>query len=132
MPNLRSQSFGVAEKASWLGSGHGIWDGRTVRLLVSAFTEDHKPDGDYLPSGLPLALNEDGIHVPYDGTGQFEGFLLTDQSVQDVDGTINVPLLDHGRVKVNNLPVEFAPPAPADDATTIVYQDAAPTTGGEG
>lgn len=131
MPNLRSQSFGVAEKASWLGSGHGIWNGRTVRLLVSAFTEDHKPDGDYLPAGLPLALNEDGLHVPYEGSGRFEGFLLDDKSVQDVDETINVPLLDHGRVKVNNLPVDFTVPAPADDATTIVYQNA-PTAGGEG
>lgn len=121
MPNLHSESFGVAEKASWLASAHGIWNARSVRLLVSAFTEEHKPDGDYLSSGIPLRENNDGLHVPYSGSGRFAGFLYTDQSVTNVDEEINVPLLDHGRVNVSNLPLEFTVPTPENDDTTFVY-----------
>ncbi|HIW98914.1 MAG TPA: hypothetical protein H9871_02095 [Candidatus Nesterenkonia stercoripullorum] len=132
MPNLHSESFGVAEKASWLASAHGIWNGRTVRLLVSAFTDEYRPDGQFLSAGTPLQENNDGLHVPYAGTGRFAGFLLTDQSVVNTDETINVPLLDHGRVNVDKLPLDFTVPAPGNDDTTFVYLNAAARDSGGG
>lgn len=134
MPNLRSESFGVSEKQSWLGSAHGIWNARTVRLLVSAFTGDHAPDG-FIPAGTQLTTDAEGAYVPYTGAGVFEGFLRTDQSLLGGDETTNAPLLDHGRVNVDQLPFAFVVPAPENDNTTFVYlnaERAGDTTGGEG
>lgn len=127
MPRLKTETFGAGDQ-SWLGSTHGIWNGRTEKLDISAFTKaTHYPNG-HLPSGLPVAL-VGGVLVPYDATeatttaaGVLAGFLFTDQTT---DGTtdISVPLLDHGRIRVSKLPITFA--APAAEAkranTTFVF-----------
>lgn len=127
MPGLKSETFGGGD-LSWLGTAHGIANARTEILDISAFTAGtHYPNG-YIPSGLPVA-KVGGVLVPYDATegtvtaaGILAGFVLTDHKV---DGTADfgVPLYDHGRVKVANLPISFTAPAAAAKraATTIVF-----------
>lgn len=125
MPRMKTESFQVADW-TWLGSTHGIRNARTLPLDISAFTKaTHYPDG-YLKDGLPLAAGTDGRAVPYDAagadsTGVLIGFLHTPQSTDGVED-LNVPVLDHGRIKTAKLPVEsFTKPAPDKDATTCVY-----------
>jgi hypothetical protein len=43
-----------------------------------------------------------------DGREVLAGFLYPDKSVRGADAVLNAPLLDHGRIKVFNLPVPFA------------------------
>ncbi len=128
MPRLSSENIGTGDQ-SWLGSTHGIGNGRTVTIDVSAFTKStHYPDG-YIPSGFPLAI-VGNLAVPYDvtagtttGAGILAGHLLTDQKVVGTND-FSAPLLDHGRVivsKVATILANFAKPLPAKDATTIVF-----------
>lgn len=127
MPRLKTETFGGGDQ-SWLGSTHGIANARTEIIDISAFTAGtHYPNG-YIPSGLPVA-KVGGVLVPYDategtttGNGVLAGFVLTDQPVVGT-ADFGVPLLDHGRVKVANLPISFTAPAAAAKraATTIVF-----------
>ncbi|MCL2089852.1 MAG: head decoration protein [Micrococcales bacterium] len=127
MPRLTTETFGGGDQ-SWLGSTHGVADARTEVLDVSTLTPTtHYPDG-YVPSGTPVAKVA-GRLVPYDpddgttdGAGVLAGFVLTDQKVVG-DGDLAVPVLDHGRVVVANLPVPFAVPEAADKraAVTVVF-----------
>lgn len=134
MPRFRTEREWVAGDMSWLGSGHAIRNARTEILDVSAFTAGtHYPNG-YIPSGMPVA-KVGGVLVPYDateatvtGAGVLAGFLLTDQPLGVTPGAtatedINVPLMDHGRVKVAKLPIAFVKPTAAakSAATTIVF-----------
>lgn len=124
MPKLKTEHYGSGD-TSWLGSTHGIGNARTVTLDPAKFTKaTHYPDG-HVKSGQPLAIVGD-FAVPYDsggadGSQNLAGFLLFDVST---DGTAKVPgaLLDHGRIRVDRLPVEgFTAPAPDADKTTCVY-----------
>ena len=127
MPRLTTESFGSGNM-SWLGSDHALNDARTEQLDISTFTAGtHYPDG-YVPSGTPVA-KVGGVLVPYDATegtvtaaGILAGFVLTDQRVVGTSD-FPVPLFDHGRVKVANLPITFVKPAAAakSSATTIVF-----------
>lgn len=127
MPRLTTESFGSGNM-SWLGSDHALNDARTEQLDISTFTAGtHYPDG-YIPSGLPVAKVA-GVLVPYDANeatvtaaGILAGFVLTDQRVVGTSD-FPVPLFDHGRVKVANLPITFVKPAAAAklSATTIVF-----------
>lgn len=106
MPNFRSESFGVGDQ-TWLGSTHGIRNARTAVLTVSAFT----PVDGVIKSGTPVDAADEGAVVPFTGAeGERLGFVLTDQAV-GADAKINAPILRHGIVKVDNLPVEFEIPA---------------------
>ncbi|PZG20605.1 head decoration protein [Nonomuraea aridisoli] len=124
---LRTESWGQ-DDASWLGSSHGTDAGRSITLDTSTFTPaTHYPDG-YFPSGLPLGLITDGgKYGPYDaaatdGRQVLAGFLLDSVQAPASDAVDVVgALLDHGRVIVAKLPVDFEAPAAASDATTIVY-----------
>jgi len=124
MPRLRTEQFGAGDQR-WLGSAHGIWECQTVTLDISAFTENtYWPDG-YILSGTPLARIASGLAVPYvsgggTGTGVLWGFLFTDQSVIGT-GDIPAPMLDHGRVKTEFLPVGFTVPTAANNRTTVVF-----------
>ncbi|MFE3461364.1 head decoration protein [Nocardiopsis aegyptia] len=120
------------DDATWLGSSHGTSSGRNATLDLDAFVPaTHYPDG-YLPSGLPLGkITASGLYGPYDsgavdGTEVLAGFLLTPLSTprDDTSTTVVGALLDHGRVKVANLPVAFTAPAAASNATTIIFQEA--------
>lgn len=130
MPKLRTESW-TADDFSWLGSAHGIWNARTVTLDVSAFTAGtHYPDG-FIPSGTPLGELASGLYGPYDATeatvtelGILAGFLFTAAKVHEgLTEDIPAPLLDHGRIKVANLPIAFVVPTAAAkrSATTIVF-----------
>lgn len=127
MPRYSAETFGAGDQ-SWLGSSHALANCRTETVDISAFTKaTHFPNG-FIPSGTPVA-KVGGVLVPYDATeatvadaGVLAGFIFTDQATDGV-ANLPVPLFDHGRVKVANLPVAFvAPAAEAKRAnTTIVY-----------
>lgn len=134
MPRFRTEREYVAGDMTWLGSGHGLRNARTAIVDISAFTAaTHYPDG-YIPSGTPVA-EVAGVLVPYDateatvtGAGVLAGFILTDQPLGVAPGAtatedFNAPLLDHGRVKVGNLPITFVAPTAAakSAATTFVF-----------
>lgn len=115
MPGLRSETYGTGDQ-TWLGSTHGIYNCRSGNLDLSAFTEaTHYPDG-FLRSGLPLGrLTASGKFAPYNaaastGAETLAGFLYTDQPVIG-DEDINAPVLMHGVINVDRLPVDFTPPA---------------------
>lgn len=102
----------------WLGSRHGIWDGRTETLDVSKFTKaTHYPKG-FIPSGTPVSL-VDGVVAPYDGT-TLAGHIFTDQVIAEGDTRALVPVLDHGRVVTKFVPGNFEAPATQPN-TNIVY-----------
>ena len=128
MPRMKTETFGGGDQ-SWIGAGaHGITDARTEILDISTFTAGtHYPNG-YIPSGLPVA-KVGGVLVPYDATEGtttnacvLAGFVLTDQPVVGT-ADFGVPLYDHGRVVVANLPIAFVAPTAAAKkaATTIVF-----------
>jgi hypothetical protein len=113
MPRLKSETIGAGDQ-SWLGSDHGIYNCRSGNLDISAFTaETHYPDG-FLLSGTPLGrITTAGATLdkygPFDadatdGTEVLAGFLYTDQSTDGVED-INVPIFDHGKVKLDKLPI---------------------------
>lgn len=133
MPRMKSETYGAGDQ-SWLGSAHGIYNGRTETIDISAFTAGtHYPNG-YIPSGTPVALSA-GLLVPYDktegtvtGAGILAGFILTDQPIPaGSTADFAAPLLDHGRVKVSKVPYNntftfAAPVAAAKSATSnFVY-----------
>jgi hypothetical protein len=119
MPRYQTESWGAGDM-SWLGSVHGLWNAQTVMLDLSAFTEGtHYPDG-HIRSGQPLQRLSTNLYGPYTGSGTFSGFLLTDQKVVG-SADIPAPLLDHGRVRVQLLPVAFVVPTATNDKTTFVY-----------
>jgi len=55
-----------------------------------------------------------------DGSQVLAGFLFTDQPTDGV-ADIPAPLLDHGRVKIDNLPVNFTVPAAANVTGQFVF-----------
>lgn len=110
---------------TWLGSTRGIYTNRTETLVPSAFPAELR-EGGYIKSGTPVTvtISEDGDNVttPYVEGGVLSGFIFTDQVVgTDLDENVNYPLMDFGRVRTERLPVEFTPPAPEFNATTIVF-----------
>lgn len=108
MPNFRSESADPGDQ-SWLGSAHGLRNSRTSVLTVSAFT----PVDGVIKSGTPVDASDESAVVPFTGAeGERLGFVLTDQKV-GVDEKINAPVIRHGIVKVDKLPVSFT--APADE-----------------
>ena len=127
MPRFRSETFSTGDM-SWLASGHGLRNARTVTIDISAFTAGtHYPDG-FIRSGQPVAI-VGGMAVPYDategtvtGAGILAGHILTDQPVIGT-GDFPAPLLDHGRVVAARVPGTFSKPAAAakNAAHTIVY-----------
>lgn len=132
MPRYRTETI-TAGDMSWLGSDHGIWNGRTETVNISAFTAGtHYADGT-LPSGTPVAIVA-GLLVPYDkteatvtGAGILAGFILTATQVTlygvTTPANFVVPVIDHGRIKSARVPHSFvAPVAAAKKAnTTFVY-----------
>lgn len=118
MPRLTTENFGAGNFA-WLGSRHALNNARTVMLDVSAFSGT--ADG-YVPSGTPVSL-VGGLLVPYNAAtnaASFAGHVLTDQRVAGTTQDFGVPLFDHGRVVVDNVPGDFTAPT-AQPNTNIVY-----------
>lgn len=117
MPRVKSDTIGSGDQ-SWLGSDHGIANGRTELLDVSTFTAStYYPNG-YIPSGTAVA-KVGGVLVPYDDTqsvttnaGVLAGFILTDQPVIGTND-FAVSVLDHGRVITAKLPQTVTIPGAA-------------------
>lgn len=133
MPRFRTETF-TAGDLSWLASGHGLWNGRTETVDISAFTAaTHYADG-ILPSGTPVALVA-GVLVPYDkteatvtGAGILAGFLLNAHQITTPGASVTGPdfaaaVLDHGRVKSSRLPHAFVAPVAAAKkaASSFIY-----------
>lgn len=95
---------GAGGNLSWLGSRHGVANARTGTLKASAFTEK------FVKSGTPVAVDAEGLYVPYTAAeGQaIAGFIINDANV--AAGDEPVAILDHGRVIVAKLPVDFTVP----------------------
>lgn len=121
MPRLNVENIGTGDM-SWLASDHGITNARTATIDVAAFTaKTHYPNG-YLPSGLPVNAADEGAVKPWTGgDGEQLGFLLTDQSV-GVDEKLPAPVLRHGLVKTNRLPVDFTAPAAGAAGFTFIKE----------
>lgn len=101
---LTTEQWGVDDQ-SWIGSRHGLNNGRSVTLKTSSFTEaTHYPDG-FLKSGIPLVDEGDGTYGLWATGGTVAGFLLTWVPVKDPTKNIVAAMLDHGRVVSANLPV---------------------------
>lgn len=121
MPGIEIKKLGSGDQ-SWLGSTHGLRAAQTMAFDPENFTD--KVVNGVIPSGTPLAIHEKKL-VPYDTSGGstkdvLVGFLLTDQPKSG--GARGVAVLDHGRVKVANLPdKQFSPPEAGKDKTTIVF-----------
>ena len=131
MPKLREETFGSGDQ-SWLDSTHGLRNARTAIVDISEFTANtHYPDG-YLPSGTPVAIENDKL-VPYTiaggtttGRGILAGHILTDQKVVG-SSDFAVPLFDHGRVKASKVAAilsaysSFVAPAGVKNGSNILY-----------
>lgn len=120
MPKLKTEQFGPGDQ-TWIGPGSAGIAGRTEWMDTADFAG--KATNGVVPSGTALALVA-GQLKPYDAAAGTDaskliGFLLTDQPVSA--GRIGVPVFDHGRVQVKNLPEAFTPPATVSDLTRVVY-----------
>lgn len=132
MPLIREYDGFSEGDQTWLGSTRGLDKGRTEQLDISAFTID--PELGYIPSGTPVAYSaepEADDHskvVPFvgaavDSTGVLQGFLRNDIPVypgQTEDA--NAAVIDHGRIIISRLPVDFEAPAPENTNGNFVFQ----------
>lgn len=96
---------------SWMGSRHAVANARTGTLNATAFTVDNG----IVKSGTPVA-EVDGLLVPFDGAGTggtevLAGFVIDDRDI--TAGNEPCAVLWHGRIKTENLPVEFTAPTGA-------------------
>lgn len=96
-------------KMSWLGSRHGVTNARTVTIDATSVKDSAK--NGYVPAGTPLVEGEKGKFkpAPTDGSVAPVGFVLTDQKFTS-GADVVAPMLDHGRIIVENLPVDFTAP----------------------
>lgn len=105
---------------AWLGSRHGVAQAMTGTLKADAFTDKT------VLSGTPVAYDSaTGTYGPYtDGATQaLAGFVINDANV--ADGDEPVAILDHGRIRVKELPVEGFT-APESSAFVFVDYDTTP------
>lgn len=76
MPNLTTESIGSSNQ-SWLGSTHGMYNGRSVAPDPTLFTTALFPDG--VPSGTPIGIvTATGLAGPYTGDSTDEVQTLTE------------------------------------------------------
>lgn len=108
---------------SWLGSAHAVDNAESGTLNASAFDVE---DG-IVRSGTPVTPSGD-LYVPYEGTGELR-FVIGDHSI--TGGNKTVPLLWHGRILVDNLPVELDAPAEPGQFTFVPAFEPAGGGGGE-
>lgn len=99
--NIVSEKVGGGDD-SWLGSRHGVVNAESGTLDAGEFS------GDEVLSGTPVV--KDGDKLAPAGDDAPEGFVIGDHSVKNGDAI--VPVLWHGRIKTQNLPVDtFTVPA---------------------
>ncbi|HEX5568034.1 MAG TPA: head decoration protein [Streptomyces sp.] len=120
----------------WLMSMLGIKANQSVTLDLAAFDEDthwlpptaHQPERK-LKSGIPLGrISASGLFGPYDsaasdGTQTFAGFLFTEIAYAPTSTKAAAPLMVHGQIDAEKLPVPFDPTALAAGSNTqFVYK----------
>lgn len=110
-----------ANDRTWLGSDHNI---RATHVLNAAAF-----DGDVVLSGTPVELDADLLAVPYAG-GELRGFVYSDYPLDN--GNYPAAVVIHGDIKVNNLPVDFVPPAGTAFTFNAPVGAAGTGEGGEG
>lgn len=108
---------------SWMGSRHAVAEAHPGTLKATAFASaDGVTDG-IVPSGYPVANDEDGFLVPYDDTpttgNELYGFVIDDRDISRGDEPTAV--MWHGRIKVANLPIAFEVPT---DRGAFVFEEA--------
>lgn len=114
---IKRESFGQDDQ-SWLGSAHGTNAAQTITVDVTSFTAGtHYPEGS-LKSGLPLA-ESGGKYVLWTTGEDLAGFLLT--AVKASAANVGAALLEHGRVKVDKLPVSVDAAGQATAAGRIIF-----------
>lgn len=125
-----TESFGGGD-TSWLGSNHGTDNARTSTFVAANFTAlDHYPNG-HLPSGLPVNVADEGDVKPWtDADGEVLGFVLFDQQVPNGDAQFAIPVLRHGTVRLNKLPVEIT--TATGSADNFVFVGTIASDGGDG
>ncbi len=108
---LSTETIGSGD-TSWLGSDHGIFNGRTSTFVVANFTAGtHYPNG-YVPSGLAVNCADEANLKPWTAAaGEVLGFVLFDRAVGSGDAKFAVPVLRHGIVRRKRLPIVIAAPA---------------------
>lgn len=90
----------TSDNQTWLGSAHGTDVARTVTIDGTTLADF---DG-VIPSGTPLKAATGGKYAPVTAEAdELAGFLLTPQSFTGT-GDVVAPLLDRGRIRVDNLP----------------------------
>lgn len=99
--NIRSKTYGGGDD-SWLGSRHGVVNAQNGTLDATAFTG---LTDNIVPSGTPVIVSGDK-YVPAGETAP-TGFVLGDHSI--ADGDTVVPIVWHGRILTQNLPVAYFP-----------------------
>lgn len=118
------------EDRSWLGSAHGTDSTQSDTLDAALFTAaTHYPNGE-IRSGTVLGrVTATGLLGPYadgalDGRGTAVGLLFNTVRVRAANARIGVPVLEHGRVRVANLPANHGLDAAARvDLRNIRFAD---------
>lgn len=102
--------------SSWMGSRHAVAEAHPGTLDASAFASAPGVTNGVVPSGYPVARDGD-LLVPYaEGDNALYGFSIDDRDISGGDEPTAV--MWHGRIKVDNLPVEFAYPS----GTAFVFE----------
>lgn len=112
MPGLKTTQYGSGD-FSWMRNTDGLDEAITGVVDISDFTGGtHFPDG-YLPSGLPVRIDDlDDIRPWADVAGAKLGFLKGDWKTDGVED-VNVAVITRGNIKIANLPIAFTEPATA-------------------
>jgi hypothetical protein len=113
MPGLTTTTYGTGD-FSWLRNTDGLDDAAVTGVVdISDFTEGtHFPDG-YLPSGLPVRIDDlDDIRPWADAAGAILGFLKGDWKTDGVED-LNVAVIYRGSIKLAKLPVALTVPTTA-------------------
>jgi len=124
--NVTRKTYG-AEDQSWLGSAHGTNAIQTITIDTSGFTKATHYPGGYLKSGLPLMKKGDGTYTLWAAAEEetpenvLAGFLFTSTRVPTGGGKVGAAILEHGRVKLDKLPVTVTPEAQATASGRIIF-----------
>ena len=112
MPGLKTTSYGTGD-FSWMRNTDGLDEAITGVIDISDFTANtHFPNG-FLPSGLPVRIDDlDDIRPWADVAGAKLGFLKGDWKTDGVED-LNVAVITRGNITIANLPIVFTEPATA-------------------
>ena len=110
---MKTEQFGTGDQ-TWLASAHGMRNAGSAVIDISTFNKNtHYPDG-YVRSGTPVNIADPKAVVPYvDGASAVLGFVLFDQPTDGVTD-FPAPILRHGQVNLDKVPVTLTKPATGD------------------